>query len=318
MAEEVKENKFLTLIEQDLTATLLQKAASLPKNFNQTKFAQNCVTALQSIQDIEKIEPITVVQALMKGAVLGLDFLNRECYLICYKNKDTGKHEVNFQTDYKGEKKLVKLYSVKPVKEINTELVKEGDFFEKKYVDNKKIINFQPKPFNDGKIIGAFCIAVFEDGSTYSDDMSVKDMDDVRTNYSKAKDSPAWKKSPGEMYRKTVIRRTTKGVEKVFESPEQLRAYEESSDFEFNKPEALKPVVVSNVFAKPAAPQIETKPENDTIIEAETTTPSEPNGEFMCSCCGVGINEAENGYSKKKFKKALCRACQDLAKKGEI
>lgn len=314
MSEEKK--SFLVTLEQSLTATLVQKAASLPKNFNQTKFTQNCLTVLESLAaekkiEFDKIEPITIVQTLMKGAVLGLDFLTKECYPICYKNKDTEIYDVSFQTDYKGEKKLVKLYSVKPVSEINTELVREGDFFEKKYIDNKKFINFQPKPFNDCAILGAFTIVVFEDGSTYSDDMSKKEMDDVKKNYSKAKNSPAWEKSEGEMYRKTVIRRTTKGVEKVFESPEQLRAYEESSEFEFNNGPTQNAVKVSNVFAPAETAQIAVK--SETIIEGEVITPEE---KFYCSDCSAEITEAENGYSKKHFKRPLCRICQKAEKGG--
>ena len=154
------ENKFQLAIQEQLTTTLVQKAAQLPKNFNQTKFVQNCLSALDSIDGIEEVEPASVVKGLMKGAILGLDFMNRECYLIPYKNKDTGKKDVNFQTDYKGERKLAKLYSVKPVKEITTELVREGDFYEVEVKDNKKSVNWKPIRFNDKQIEGAFSVVL--------------------------------------------------------------------------------------------------------------------------------------------------------------
>ena len=89
--QQKQENQFALMIRETLTSTLIQKAASLPKNFNQTKFIQNCLTALEDIEKIEEVEPRTIVKGLMKGAVLGLDFLNGECYLIGYKNKETGK-----------------------------------------------------------------------------------------------------------------------------------------------------------------------------------------------------------------------------------
>ena len=48
------DNGFLTTIENLLTETLIKKAAQLPKNFQQTKFIQNCVAALEDIEDIEE------------------------------------------------------------------------------------------------------------------------------------------------------------------------------------------------------------------------------------------------------------------------
>lgn len=321
-------NDFQLAIQQQLADTLIQKAAQLPKNFNQTKFVQNCLSALDSIDGIEDVEPATVVKGLMKGAILGLDFMNRECYLIPYKNKDTGKKDVNFQTDYKGEKKLAKLYAVNPIEEISTELVREGDNYKVEVRENKKFVNWEPKRFNDGKIEGAFCVVLYKDGSSVSSEMSKKEMDDVRANYSKAKDSPAWRNRPGEMYKKTVLRLTLKNVEKVFESPEQLRAYEEASEFEFNKNVTpAEAPVIKNIYSEPVR-QIEANnsasvpgvaavaPEHEPItIEAETVTQETKAAaaveEFYCEDCGKKISWAENQYSDKHFGKALCRGCQD-------
>ena len=320
------ENKFQLAIQQQLTETLVQKAAQLPKNFNQTKFVQNCLSALDSIDGIEEVEPGSVVKGLMKGAILGLDFMNRECYLIPYKNKDTGKKDVNFQTDYKGERKLAKLYSVKPVKEITTELVREGDFYEVEVKDNKKSVNWKPIRFNDKNIEGAISLVLFEDGSSVSAEMSKKEMDEVRTNYSKAANSPAWKLRPGEMYKKTVLRLNLKNVEKVFESPEQLRAYEEASEFEFNKTNAALPQapVVKNIYSEQVkqieAKTVETVPtETQTVIEAETVPVDNQKQkteeqEFFCEGCGKKISWAENAYSNKHFNRPLCRSCQTTEK----
>lgn len=305
----------------------MSKRFYLPKNFNQTKFAQNCLTAIEDIDDIQSVEVSTIVKGLMKGAVLGLDFLNSECYLIAYKNKDTGKKELNFQTHYKGEKKLAMLYSVKPIDEITTELVRKGDFYEKTVVNNKKIVNYKAQSFSDAPIVGAFTIVLYKDGSSYSDDMSKNEIEEVRKNYSKAQNSPAWSKSIGEMYRKTVLRRTVKAVERAFEKPEQLRAYEDCSDFEFNKQRASQgPTNALNVFAPVASAQLEITAgmscqktsvlanDNETIINAEVSTPEE---KFYCKDCAAEITEAEKGYSKKHFKRPLCRNCQNAAKEGK-
>lgn len=317
------ENTFQLAIQSQLTETLAQKAAQLPKNFNQTKFVQNCLAALDSIDEIEKVEPVTVVKGLMKGAILGLDFMNRECYLIPYNNKDTGKKDVNFQTDYKGEKKLAKLYSVNPIEEITTEIVRAGDFYEVEVKDNKKFVNWKPKRFNDGEIEGAFSVVLYKDGSSVSSEMSKAEMDEVRKVYSKAKESPAWKNRPSEMYKKTVLRLNLKNVEKVFESPEQLRAYEDASEFDFNNKQTEAAPVVKNIY-NAEIKQIETQEQEqkqqpaEQVIEAEVVTPAEETkkdeAEFVCEDCGKKISWAENGYSNKNFGKPLCRSCQDVVR----
>ncbi len=326
----MKDN-FRNAIEQRLTETLIQKAAQLPKNFNQTKFIQNCLTALDSTKDIENIDESTVVKGLMKGAVLGLDFMNQECYLIAYKNKDKGgAFDMNFQTHYKGEKKLAMLYSVKPIKEITTELVRIGDFYEYKVENNKKVINWTPQRFNKGEVEGGFSIVLFEDDSSISVEMSVSEIEQIKNIYSKAKNSPAWRDRPTEMQKKTILRSVLKNVEKSFESPEQLRAYEDASDFEFNKNSNLVTTapVVKNLFEKTTQPQqIEAKSVETviTIEEQKETVPA--NAErpktnenasadvFYCSDCGKAISWAENQFSVKNFKAPLCRDCQ-AARRG--
>jgi len=91
-----------------LSKLLETKQEALPKDFNKARFLQNCMTVLQDTKDIDKCQPITVARTMLKGAFLGLDFFNRECYAIIY-NKKVGSEWVKnleFQTDYKGEIKL--------------------------------------------------------------------------------------------------------------------------------------------------------------------------------------------------------------------
>ena len=59
-----------------------------------------------------------------------------------------------------------------------------------------------------------------------------------------------WKHTPEEAYKKTVLRRLTKKVEKDFVSVEQAKAYEESSDTEFKKEEPAKRKDVPDILYK--------------------------------------------------------------------
>lgn len=217
----------LKTAHNQLEKLLTSKAEALPKDFNQTRFMQNCMTVLQDTKGIEKVQPITIARTMLKGAFLSLDFMNKECYAIPYGNS------LQFQTDYKGEVKLAKKYSTNPIKDIYAKLVRKGDFFEEEIKEGQQYINFKPIPFNTDEIIGAFAICFYRDGSMIYDTMSKEEIEKVRKNYSKAPNSPSWVKSPGEMYKKTVLRRLCKMISLDFDSIEQQKAYEDGGDAEF-------------------------------------------------------------------------------------
>ncbi|WMT42806.1 RecT family recombinase [Paenibacillus sp. D2_2] len=203
----------LLVIHNNLEKLIDSKREAMPTSFNKTRFIQNCMTVLQDTKGIEQCEPVSVARTMLKGAFLGLDFFNKECYAIVY-NENVGTKEnpkwvkgMQFQTDYKGEKKLAKKYSVRPVKDIYAKVVREGDEFTEEIKDGQQTIQFKPHPFNNGDIIGAFAVALFEDGGMVYEVMSAPEIEETRKNYSKQANGQAWTKSTGEMYKKTVYRR---------------------------------------------------------------------------------------------------------------
>lgn len=213
---------------------IAEKMGAMPEGFNKDRFVLNCITLIRDMlkdkkkrENLDGISADSIALCMMKGAFLGLDFLSGECYAIPY-----GK-EMNFQTDYKGEIKVCKKHSIQPIKDIFAKVVREGDLYDEGVDDGKQKLTFKPLPFNNGKMIGAFAIVTFTDGSMLYESMSAEEIEGVRQNYSKAKDSDAWKKSSGEMYRKTVIRRLSKYIEKDFDKVEQLMAYDEGGGVEF-------------------------------------------------------------------------------------
>jgi len=212
-----------------LNKFLDKKQAALPSDFNETRFLQNCMTVLQDTKNIEKMKPVSIARTMLKGAFLGLDFFNGECYAIPYGN------DLNFQTDYKGEIKLAKKYSINDIQDIYAKVVREGDFFEEKISDGKQSIDFRPKSFNDGDIIGAFAVCLYKDGSMIYETMSKKEIEKIRSDFSKMPNSLMWKKTPGEAYKKTVLRRLTKMIELDFGNQERKKAYDNGSDMEFEE-----------------------------------------------------------------------------------
>lgn len=207
-----------------LSLSLNNVEEALPKDFNKTRFVQNAVALMNDNPDLGKFGKQQVIAGLMKGAFLGLDFYSKEAYLVPYGNK------LQYQTSYTGSAKLAKQYSIRPIKDIYAKIVREGDDFEEIVVNGEQSINFKPKPFNDGKIIGAFAVALFEDGGLQYDVMSLKELENTRS-HSKAKNSPAWSQFTGEMYKKTVIKRLCKHIE-LDMSAEQRRIYDEETAVE--------------------------------------------------------------------------------------
>lgn len=215
--------------KQTFSAALAEKldgvSDALPKDFNKARFVQNAVSLMNENPDLAKYGQAQIIGGLMKGAYLGLDFYSRECYLIPY-----GK-TLNYQTDYRGEKKLAKKYSIRPIVDIYAEIVREGDDFSVGIKDNERVVNFNPKPFNNGKIVGAFAVVQYRDGGVGVETMSVDELENTR-RHSRAANSMAWKDFTGEMYKKTVLRRLCKHIEIDFETPDQRSVYNEEMAIE--------------------------------------------------------------------------------------
>lgn len=199
---------FSLALKQDLE----EHALALPEGFNSDRFVQNAVALLNGNDTLQKFvrenkDGIAQVKAgLMRGAYLGLDFLNKEAYLVPYGSK------LDYQTSYIGEIKLRKKYSVRPIKDIYADVVREGDTFAYEVVDGEPTLHHKPIVFNTGKVIGAYAVCIFEDGGKQIDTMSLEELENTRSA-SKAKNSPAWSKFTNEMYKKTVLRRLCKTID---------------------------------------------------------------------------------------------------------
>lgn len=247
MTEAQKQSQ-LSLVDTKLTDLLVEKIDACPKHFNKTRFAQNCMTVLKEVDPakLAKVSPESVALTMIKGAFLGLDFFNRECYAIPFGN------ELQFLTDYKGDIKLCRQYSIKPIKNIYAKLVREGDTFECVIREGTPVINFTPNLFSDAEIKGAFAVVVYEDESMDYTTMSKKEIEATRHNFSKCPTSPAWAKAWGEMAKKTALKRLTKMVELNFDNAEQAKAFQEGADI---KREAIdvSPEVVDPFKDKPTA-----------------------------------------------------------------
>lgn len=253
------DKNYLVAIHTGLNDSLDKQVAALPKDFNKQRFLQNCMTVLQDGQaDFTKCEPSTVVRTLLKGAFLGLDFFNGECYAIPYGNS------CQFQTDYKGETKLCKRYSSNPIQDIYAKVVREGDEFVEVIENGHQTVNFKPKAFNDGHIIGAFAVCLYKDGGMIYDTMSVAEIEHTRKTFSKQANGKAWTNSYGEMCKKTVLRRLCKLIDLNFDTAEQMQAFEDGSDFDVKNPNPVEPEKAIDVYAEVQASEVVVDGEEET------------------------------------------------------
>jgi recombination protein RecT len=257
-----KKNELQVTFSEMLTDKLVAVQDALPKDFNRQRFVQNAVAVMNEKPELAKCNKAMLAQCLMKGAYLGLDFMNKECYIVQYGNT------LNFQTSYIGEIKFVKKYSKRKIKDIYAKIVREGDEYEEMIVDGHQSVSFKPIPFNNKPILGAFAVVLYEDGGMDVVSMTTEEINNTRANYSKASNSKAWKNSWEEMAKKTSIRRLCKLISTDFESVEAGKAWEEGSGMTFtnNKPE---PGEVVDVFQQP---DIEVE---STVIESEEESVTE-------------------------------------------
>lgn len=257
---QVTTKEYLATIQAGIEKELAENIKAIPDGFNKQRFTLNCIAVIKSnLKDWNNIDPASITATFAKGAYLGLDFFNGECYAIPYGG------QASFQTDYKGEIKLAKKYSKNPIKDIYAKNVREGDFFEESIENGKQTINFKPESFSNKPIIGTFAVVLFKDGSMMYETMSVEEIEGIRKAFSKAQNSKAWKDTPGEMYKKTVLRRLCKLIDLDFDNTEQVKAFQEGSDFDTNK-------IVDSVAVEVEAedPFVKAEQENDSpVVDAE-------------------------------------------------
>ncbi len=234
------QNQQLVQIHENLNKFIKAKTSAFPEGFNQTRFIQNAMSVLMDTPDLHLMTPQSIARTMLKGAFLGLDFFNKECYAIPYNKNIAPKgskpkyiKELQFQTDYKGEKKIAKKYSLRAIKEIYAKVVREGDIFEETIVGGQPSINFVPKSFNQGAVSGFFAICLYDDGGLIYETMTLKEVDHVRDTYSKMPKGQAWLNRPEEMGKKTVLRLLCKGIEIEFPSLDATQAFEAGADAEF-------------------------------------------------------------------------------------
>jgi len=227
MAE--KKNEVATTEKKELTMSgyfaseLDRVGGALPAEFNKQRFALNFVSLIQDKPELQKYSKEVLATALVRSAQDNLDALNGEVYI--YKGYSD---KLTYTISYKGLRKMAIEKSVKPISQIYSKLIKDGDEFDEEFVNGQAHIHYKSKFGNNGAILGVFAVCVFKDGSEIYEVMTKDEIDACKA---KSRNSGAWKDFYGEMAKKSCVRRLCKNITLDFRDKQQADMFTGADEF---------------------------------------------------------------------------------------
>ena len=219
-----------------LNAQLKQKqeyGLTFPADYNPTNALMGAYLIIKETKDrngkyvMETCSQASIANSLMDMVTMGLSMQKRQCYPIAYGGK------LQCQVSYHGHKAMAHRYGAK---DINAEVIYEGDIFKYHIENGRKILDEHTQDFENidlTKIKGAYCIVIFDGGSTY---MEVMNINQIKT---------AWKKGYGYkensgthaeftdmMAKKTVISRACKQIVQQYGDVFAIEAADKAEDID--------------------------------------------------------------------------------------
>jgi recombination protein RecT len=200
------------VIEQfrrDLEKMGPQFAYALPAHIPLERFNRCIMTALQNSPSLFKCTRQSLFNAAMKAAADGLLPDGREGAIVPFSENEDGRKsgdQAAWMPMVAGIRK--KARNSGELSDLYAHVVHEGDAFEYQLGDDPHIHHRPSLRGGRGrKIIAAYSIAVFKDGTKAYEIMSIEEIEDIRKRYSKSKRGP-WSDPIAypEMCRKTVVR----------------------------------------------------------------------------------------------------------------
>lgn len=175
---------------------------TLPDHIPVEKFQRVVMNQIAANPSFLQKDRASLLSACMKAAGDGLLLDGREAALVSFGN------EVSYMRMVAGILKLIR--NSGEVSTISTGVVHENDEFRHFTDDDGEHFHHEANHKTDrGQPYAAFAMVRTKDGGVYIEVMNRDEIEKVRS-VSKSKDSGPWKQWPGEMWRKTVVRRLSK------------------------------------------------------------------------------------------------------------
>lgn len=263
-------NTFIDGLSKQLNAKV-QNGMSFPADYNVTNALMGAYLALKETEDkngkplLEVCSQTSIANSLMDMATLGLSVQKKQGYFIAYGGK------CQFQRSYFGNMTIARRYGMK---DVNAEIIYDGDEFTYSIVDGKKEFTSHKQDFKNidtDKISGAYAIVTMEDGTKYLEVMNINQLKQSwKQGYGYKETGGTHQKFADQMAKKTVINRAMKQIINTHGDAFVQEADERTEDIDKN--EILEASVVYDIETNANSvpfEAIEEKPEPPTMPKAQ-------------------------------------------------
>ena len=201
-------------VEHEIIEMGPQIAALLPPDVSPDKFREVALAAIRRMPALLNCERQSLFNAIISAAQDGLMPDGRESAIVPRKGK------ANYQPMILGIYKKVKTSG--SVATISANLVYDGETFDVLLGDDERIVHRRDMTkVADGNEVAVYAIASLKDGTKEREVMTWEQVMAVRQSSATPNDGP-WVTSPGEMARKTVVRRLAKRLPMLDQADEAL------------------------------------------------------------------------------------------------
>lgn len=267
-------NTFIDGLSKQLNAKV-QNGMSFPADYNVTNALMGAYLALKETEDkngkplLEVCSQTSIANSLMDMATLGLSVQKKQGYFIAYGGK------CQFQRSYFGNMTIARRYGMK---DVNAEIIYDGDEFTYSIVDGKKEFTSHKQDFKNidtDKISGAYAIVTMEDGTKYLEVMNINQLKQSwKQGYGYKETGGTHQKFADQMAKKTVINRAMKQIINTHGDAFVQEADERTEDVDKN--ELLEASVVYDIETNANSVPFEEIEEKPAPPTATKTTEKEP------------------------------------------
>lgn len=171
----------------------------------------------------------SILRAAVDAASLGLEIGSTigQAYLVPYRNGKTGKYEAQLIVGYQGYIALANRSG--ELKTVDADIVYSTDSYEILKGTDTKLVHRPNMEKPPGDPLFAYCVAEFTNGGKSLTLMRKDQIEKVRKS-SRAGDKGPWSQWPGEMWKKTVIKRARKKWPVSIQQIDQAAALENEAE----------------------------------------------------------------------------------------
>ena len=256
-------NSFIDGLSKQLNSKV-DNGMVFPPDYNVANALMGAYLTLKETTDkdgrplLETCTQVSIANSLMDMATLGLSVQKKQGYFIAYKG------QCQFQKSYFGNMTIARRYGMK---DVNAEVIYEGDEFTYSIVNGKKEFGDHKQNFmsiDTGKILGAYAVVTMTDGTRYLEVMNINQLKQSwQQGYGYKESGGTHQKFPDQMAKKTVINRAMKQIINTHGDAFVQEADERTADIDRNEllEGNVEFEIIENANSIPFEPaQIEEKP----------------------------------------------------------